>query len=254
MPYLREEEPYRLFVFRGQHMANYSIDYHYTLRNIHLFGEAATDNQFHRAFIQGFMFSADAKLDLSLLVRKISARFYSLQGNAFTESTEPSGEEGIYAGASIKLSPVFTVDTYADFYRFPWLKFGIDLPGWGRDFLVQANWKPDKKTIFYLRIRKEVKTGNISDSQLLPVSNQILPDLDPANTPRRMGLTEEITRYGLRIHLNRVISRQVECRFRLETLRVADSFTESFGYLFFSDFFWSTSSSRLSLNSADHVF
>jgi hypothetical protein len=249
MPYLRAEEPYRLYVFRGQRMANYSMDYYYTLRNIHFFGEAAADNLFHQAFVQGFMFSADPRLDLSILFRKISGRFYSLQGNAFTESTEPTGEEGIYAGASIKLSPVFTVDTYADFYRFPWLKYGIDLPGWGRDFLVQASWKPDKRTIFYLRVRKEVKTGNISARQIQPVSNLIQPDLAPVNIARRMVLTEEITRYSLRIHLNRIISRQVECRFRLETLGIFTSYTESFGYLFFSDLFWSSPTSRLSLNS-----
>ena len=248
LPYLREQEPYRLFVFRGQHLYNYSIDYHYTLRNVHFFGEMATDDKFHPAFVQGFMFSADAKMDLSLLVRKISGKYYSLQGNAFTESTEPTGEEGIYAGASLKFSPVFTIDAYVDFYRFPWLKFGINQPGWGRDLLIQANWKPDKKTIFYLRVRKEVKTGNITDENL-PVSNQILPVLVPVNFfTGRMDQTGEISRYNLRIHLGRVISRQVECRFRVETIKVSAGREKSFGYMFFSDLFLTPQSSRVAIN------
>ncbi len=238
LPYLREPEPYRLFLFRGRHMFNYSIDYHYTLRNVHLFGEAAVDNGWNGSMVQGFMYSLDPGVDLSLLFRKISRSYNCFQGNAFTEATEPNGEEGIYAGLSLKLSPVFTIDTYADYYRFPWLKYAVNIPGYGRDFLAQATWKPDKKTVLFARIRWEKKSGNLDGDPAMPGTNLNIPNSaivnDMTDITKQPG---QINRNSIRIQINRIFSRQWEWRARIETSRVSDN-NLSTGFLMFSDLFW----------------
>ena len=250
LPYIREYEPYRVFVFRGQHMANYSLDYHYTFRNIHFFGEAAVNQGFHQAYLQGIMVAPDPRLDLSILARTISHKYYSLQGNAFLESSEPANEEGIYAGASLRLTSKLTFDAYVDFYRFPWLKYGIDLPGQGKDFLLQGTLRVDKKTIFYIRYRHEIKTGNIGNAQNLPVSNFYLADLDPLNTSTgRMNPAGFISRSNYRVHLVRIFSQQVECRLRMETVKWINGQQKSNGYLFFSDIFWTPVHPGFSLQS-----
>jgi hypothetical protein len=158
---------------------NYSADYHYTHANLHFFGEAAFNNGSGMAVLQGLMYAVDKRLDLSLLYRRLDRNYYSFQGNAFMESVEPSNEEGIYAGASMKVSNSITVDAYVDYYQFPWLRYRLDLPGRGKDFLLQFTWKPDKKTVLYGRYRRESKTENLSEEEnlagmyfFMPVLNQ----------------------------------------------------------------------------------
>ncbi len=255
IPILRENEPYRLFAFGGKHMANYSVDYHYTFRNLHFFGEAAINKNSKLAYLQGIMYAMDKRLDFSVLARKFPPGYHSYQGNAFMESTEPSNEEGIYAGASLRLSTTITVDTYIDYYRFPWLKFGINIPGWGKDYLVQASWRPDKKTSFYIRFRKELKTENLSAGQNLTVSIINMPNLDPSNTAAgRVIVSSESDRTNFRFHIGRIFSRQVEWRLRMEALRLDGGKYASDGFLFFSDIFWSPGNSRISLNSRFMIY
>ena len=237
LPLVKDPDPYQKYAFRGQHLANYSLDYHYTIRNFHFFGETAVNDRFHSATLNGLMFSADPRLDLSFLMRKISPAFYSLQGNAFTESSEPSNETGFYTGISMRLSPTLILDGYADLYSFPWLKFNIDRPGWGKDILLQTTWKPDKKTTLYVRFRKEIKTEN-QGSLNIPALNIILPDSDDPNLRERMISVGEATRVNWRIHLSHIFSREFEWRLRVETSRVLFNQRVSQGYLFFSDIFW----------------
>jgi hypothetical protein len=255
LPILRDDEPYRLFSFGGKHMANYSVDYHYTFRNVHFFGEAAVNKNFHLAYLQGIMYAVDKKLDLSLLARKFTPRYQAYLGNAFMESSELSNEEGIYAGASLRLSTWITVDTYIDYYRFPWLKFGINIPGWGRDYLIQATWRPDKKTSFYFRFRRELKTENLSASQNMPVSNIIMPNSDPsALTAGRLMLSGVSGRTNVRVYISRVFSSQVEWRVRMDALHLVSGSSVSDGFLFFSDIFWSPGKNRISLNSRIMIY
>lgn len=49
---------------------------------------------------------------------------------------------------------------YGDFYRFPWLKYLVDAPSNGKDFLAQLTYTPNKQTEIYTRYRSESKQGN----------------------------------------------------------------------------------------------
>ena len=60
-------------------------------------------------------------------------------------------------------------DAYGDLYKFPWLKYLVDAPGYGRDFLTQLTYTPDKQVEIYTRFRNESKqtnqSGNLSAGQ-----------------------------------------------------------------------------------------
>lgn len=127
-----------------------------------------------KAFVQGVLLSAANNVDISLFYRNIQRSYQSLYTNAFTENTFPTNEKGLYAGISIKPAIAWRIDAYADFYSFPWLKFRVDAPTTGSDYLVQFTYKPNKQFEIYSRFRTESKSINVNplESTLDPVIPQ----------------------------------------------------------------------------------
>jgi hypothetical protein len=160
LPLLKRDQPYNLFSIKGRYWANYSGDYSFTYRNYHVFGEFAVDKRLHSALLCGMMATLDPALDIAILFRSIGARYQSLYGNAFTENTLPSNERGIYIGVTTRPATHWKVDLYADLFRFPWLRYRADAPGFGSQFLVQADWRPSKGIDIYSRFRFKLKPLN----------------------------------------------------------------------------------------------
>ena len=159
-PVVKRPEPYNLYAISGKNWNNYSIDYSYTHRNFHFFGEAAMDKNFSKAFLNGLLISVDPRVDISFLHRHIDPQYQSNNGNAFTENTYPTNEKGFYAGISIRPVSAWRFDGYIDVYKFPWLKYLVDAPSQGNDLLAQITYNPNKHLEVYTRYRSETKQGN----------------------------------------------------------------------------------------------
>ncbi len=166
LPLIKSTEPYNKYALSGNSFGNYSFDYSYTFKNIHFFGEAAFTAKFDKAFINGIIFSASSLVDLSLLYRNISRSYQSLYSYAFTEGTYPTNEKGLYAGISIRPVASWRIDAYADFYKFPWLRYRVDAPSTGDDQLIQITYKPNKQLEIYTRYHAESKAINVNPHQL----------------------------------------------------------------------------------------
>lgn len=164
VPVQKRDEPYNLYAISGKYWSNFSIDYSYTYKNLHMFGEAAADKNFNTAFINGLLVSVDPRVDISFVQRTISASYQAVNGNAFTENTYPSNETGVYTGISIRPIAGWKIDAYADIFVFPWLKYLVDAPGNGKDFLAQVTCTPNKQTELYTRFRAETKQANQPDN------------------------------------------------------------------------------------------
>ena len=147
--------PYHLFSFEGRSFTNISVDWGMTKGNVHWFGEAAVHNLKSFAFLSGLLASLDSRMSFSLLWRKISPAYQSLFGNAFTESSGVSNENGIFAGISFKPSPKWKIEGYADFYRFLWLRYQKDAPVNGTDFFIQCSHRYSKEVELLTRYRVE---------------------------------------------------------------------------------------------------
>lgn len=156
----KEPAPYNLYALKGKDNGNYSIDYGFTLRNLHAFGEFAIDNHFNKAAINGILISVHPKADISLLHRSISTSYQAFYGNAFTVNTTVSNEQGLFGGLSLKPPPAWNMSVYADIYRFPWLKYRTDAPSYGKDYFVQVSYQPSKQTEMYTRYRSRQKAIN----------------------------------------------------------------------------------------------
>ena len=164
LPVVKREEPYNRYAISGNSWYNMSFDYSYTYKNMHFFGEAAIDKRNNKAFVNGLLVSVDPRVDLSIVQRTISKGYQSINGNAFTENTFPTNETGIYAGVSIRPAIGWRIDAYADFYKFPWLKFLVDAPSYGKDFLAQVTFTPNRQVEIYTRFKTETKQANQSDN------------------------------------------------------------------------------------------
>jgi hypothetical protein len=171
LPIVKRPEPYNLFAIGGKHWSNFSVDYSYTHHNFHFFGETAVDKNFDKATVNGLMISVDPRIDLSVVQRAIDKKYQAVYGNAFTENTYPTNENGLYAGVSVRPWPGWRLDMYADFYRFPWLKYLADAPTYGKDFLAQVAFTPNRQVEIYSRFRNKSKqtdeSGNTSVTNYL---------------------------------------------------------------------------------------
>lgn len=163
LPIVKRNEPYNLYAISGKQWYNFSVDYSYTYKNLHFFGEAAADKKLNKAFVNGLLVSVDPRVDISVVQRTISKGFQSINGNAYTENTFPTNEIGFYAGVTIRPVIGWRIDAYGDIYKFPWLKYLVDAPSHGKDYLVQFTYTPNRQVEIYSRFRNETKQSNQSD-------------------------------------------------------------------------------------------
>jgi len=124
--------------------------------------------------VGGLIASLAAKVDGSLVYRNIEKGYQALYGNAFTESTLPTNEKGLFTGISIRPIAFLKIDAYADVFSFPWLRYRVDAPTFGSEYLLQVTYKPNKQVEVYTRFKNENKAINLSglDLSTRPVITQ----------------------------------------------------------------------------------
>jgi len=161
-PIKKQDLPYNLFAISGKSWSNCSIDYSLNLDNYRLFGELARDARGAMAGLAGMVMSVDPALDLGILYRNFGARFRSMEASAFTESSEPANESGLWLGLNLRPSRYLSFAAFADFFNFPWLKYRVDAPSNGVDYLLKGDWHPDKLFHMESRLRFNRKAANDS--------------------------------------------------------------------------------------------
>jgi hypothetical protein len=218
LPIKKTSDPYNFYSLSGNELGNYSMDYSYGYRNTHFYGEVAFSNAFEKAMINGLIVSADPKVDVNILYRNISKGYQSLYTNVFTESNLPNNEKGFYTGISIRPWVAWRVDAYIDFYQFPWLKYQVDAPSFGKDYLFKMVYKPNKQLEIYIRYRTESKFKNFNPDNF---------NLSPVLSTLRQNI---------RTQINFKVNSTLTYRNRVEMVwfsnRPSDSQT---GFLIFSD-------------------
>lgn len=159
-PLIKKEEPYNLFAFSGRQLTNVGLHYTANYRNLYFFGETAMSDNGAPATVNGLLVSADPKIDIALLYRNFDKAYQSIYANAFSESSRPQDESGLYTAVSVKLSKYLQLDAYTDFFSFSWLKYRLNAPVDGNDHLLQLTWQPSKKLSAYGRYRLKHKPVN----------------------------------------------------------------------------------------------
>jgi hypothetical protein len=155
-----EARPYNLFYFRGTQNTNISVDYQYKNRQIKLFGETAMSANGAWATLNTLQWTPASYASGLILYRSYARDYQSFYGNAFAQSSMVQNEQGLYLG--IQLMPVahWKLSGYADFFRFPWLKYGVDAPSSGVEYMAQVDYSQQDKLSMYLRYRYRQKESN----------------------------------------------------------------------------------------------
>ncbi|MFN0035352.1 MAG: helix-hairpin-helix domain-containing protein [Saprospiraceae bacterium] len=148
------------FAFRGKSLTAASLDYNYRWRNIFLFGETARSDNGGLAAVNGLLFSADRHVTLTAVHRSLGRDYQSIYGNPFAEVSGASNERGLYLGADIRWIRRWQINLYADVWRHPWLRYGVDAPSQGREYLARVLWTKSRAFSVYALWKSETKHRN----------------------------------------------------------------------------------------------
>lgn len=156
------DRPYQLFADRRRLWLNAAIDASYTWRNLHLFSELAFDRGGSPALVTGILVSVAPRVSCSFLYRNIAPAYHCLFGDAFTANSNPGNEQGMYMGIRVQLSPLSSLDAWADMVHFPWLTYRADAPSGGADALVRWLYTPSKTTTLSIQYRARNRMQHIT--------------------------------------------------------------------------------------------
>ena len=213
-----EPQPYNQFYFRGKSNVNLSFDYKYRTGNLILFGEEATSQNGALAMLNGIQAHINSRLNVSLISRYYQRDYQAMFGNSFGENTRNNNEAGVFAGLEARPFKYIILSGYVDIFRFPWLKYGVDMPSNGRECLVQLSLNPTDKFQMYLQYRNKKKDDNYS--AVTDSKNQIV----------------EATSNRIRYNLAYAASDNIQLHSRLEWTQYKTEFsTPGNGYLVAQD-------------------
>ena len=94
------------------------------------------------------------------LIVAIFPKYTSINANPFREGTKAQNEKGFYFGTQILASRVFKIAFYFDSFKFPWLRYQVDAPTNGAEWLGQITYSPARTTEIYLRIKRQNKPSD----------------------------------------------------------------------------------------------
>ncbi|MFK7785290.1 MAG: ComEA family DNA-binding protein [Crocinitomicaceae bacterium] len=162
---IRDTLPYNQFDFRGRNTTGISADYSWVFRNFNFFGETSYSTHSKSwANLHGVLFSLDTRVAMSMIYRNYQRGYHSFYNAGFAEGSRTQNEKGLYTGIKINFSRAFSVNGYVDVFKFPWLRYQVDAPSDGHEWLIQPSYKPNRSFEVYFRFREQVRPRNSRDS------------------------------------------------------------------------------------------
>lgn len=227
---------YNQFDFSGNQLTNVGFNYSFTYRNTYFFGEIGHSLNSGLAYINGLISSLSPTVSLVLFYRNYQKNYYSFYNQGIGEGSTAVNEKGFYSGLQIKPNTKVEIDFYADLFKFPWLKFGVDAPSNGYDIFSQLNYLPNKTTRFTFRYQFQNKQQNNVNN----TATNVLAFVKKSNYRAEMAYQ---------------ISKAVSLRNRIEMVQYhEESLKIKYGFLAFQDLNYQPLNSRLSGNMRCAIF
>jgi hypothetical protein len=160
----RSEQPYSQFQFNGRSMTTTGLDWNALYRNLTWFGEASMSANGGVSYNTGILVALDKRVSMSMLYRNYGRDFQGLYSVAWGEGINPWNQRGLYTGLEITPNRKVTINAFFDQWVNPWLRYQVDAPAGGTDWLAQFNWRPKRGTELYFRIRQRSRPINTADA------------------------------------------------------------------------------------------
>lgn len=157
-----ELRPYSLYTFRGKENANLSVDYMFKKGALKFYGETAMSANKQWATLNGIQIQPVSYASFLILYRNYNKKHQSFYGNSFSQNSSVQNEEGIYLGMQFVPFAYWKIAAYIDVFRFPWLKYRVDAPSSGKEYMGELIHTSGYKNSFSLRYR--YKESEINES------------------------------------------------------------------------------------------
>ncbi|NNE15575.1 MAG: helix-hairpin-helix domain-containing protein [Saprospiraceae bacterium] len=228
---LSDDKLYNKYRFSGTAFTNVSLDYNYRYRNFNFFGESATAVNNGSAHMFGAMIGLHKNVSLALHFRNYSKGYVALLPNAFAESSSINNENGIYIGMEWQISQKWKFRTYADFWKHPWLKFGISRPSNGQEYYLRLDYYLKRKLLAYIQYTNEEK-----------LRDYIVDGFATTQTGNQR-------KQRIRLHFTNQLTKGIELRTRAEYVLFKNEIKQSRGFLLYQDIIFKSIASPLSFTS-----
>ncbi len=156
-PTLRD---YNFYSLRDFSNFNASIDYSYQLPGLIFAGETSFARNGAVATLNTLQYRFSGNLSFSLLHRHYPISYNAFYAQAFSEGSDVQNERGLYIGTEFRPFPKFSVTAYADFVRFPWLKYNIDTPSNAVDLYLLGTYTFSRQSFLEGRYKYKQKEKN----------------------------------------------------------------------------------------------
>lgn len=234
---VKTPQPYNQFEFSGSENTNAGIDYNYVFGNVNFFGEVGRSDNGGMATINGILASLDQNVAISILHRHYDKDYQAMESNALAENSNVVNEDGLYFGILLKPARKFSLTAYYDQFKFPWLRFSVDAPTAGKEYLAQLTYTPSKTFEAYVRIKQQNKPANIT-ADTHPISNQ-----------------NDVQQNNYRFHVSYQANASISLANRVEyvTYRKGNNAVER-GFIIYQDFNYQPFKSRYSFSARYVLF
>ena len=160
----KADKPVNYYDFSGKSFTNLGWDYTFSYMNFLVFGELGFDGKTF-ANISSIFIKINPRLSTTLLYRNYPAAYHATYANAFRIGGETSNEKGLYFSFLYQLSKRIKINGYFDKFSFPWLKYQVDQPSAGYQYLFHAEYLLDYKTSMSARIKFDKRQTNLPENE-----------------------------------------------------------------------------------------
>ncbi|MCB0476965.1 MAG: hypothetical protein KDC84_02310 [Crocinitomicaceae bacterium] len=161
-PYSNQEKTYQIYNFPTAQMDHLSMDYKYFFSKGVVYGENAFYVQSKgMAFMNGVLLSVSKQTSILFHFRYYSQRYFGFYSSAIGENSSNQNELGIYFNVKHDFNRKWQCLLYADYFLFPWLKYGVDAPSSGFEVNGRLKYKWSRKMEMYINYRIKSKEENI---------------------------------------------------------------------------------------------
>jgi hypothetical protein len=209
---------YQTFNFEGRENVNAGVDFSWSRNRIGLFGEAAMSKNGGAAALLGLVADVHTRFKMSLLYRYFEPQYQVVYAVPFAESSGAKNEQGLFFGFRAYVGKSSSINAYYDLFSFPWMRYRVDAPSEGHEYLLEYHQEINRRTKLLIRFRAETKQMN--------------QEMDGEN----LRIPTDVHRHGIRLNLRYQPHSEIQLQSRAEVHRYEHTpENATFGALLFQD-------------------
>lgn len=161
-PILPVIRPYNQYVFTGNQLLNFSLNFQFQLKGHLWFAESAIDHQFKQAHLLGWVLSPAKNIDFVLSFRNYTRAYQSFETRTFGRFGKAQNENGIFFLLKAHPFPNWEISFYNDIRKYPWMRYNVHAPSIGNSIRMRIQYAQKKTMQLYVDFRTEKNTINQS--------------------------------------------------------------------------------------------